>query len=142
MRERSDGQPMKIYCGTDLVEITRMQGILERQKDAFISRCFTEEEITYCEGKRTDTARAASFAARFAAKEAFGKAVGTGVLADGIGMKDIETVTDGAGAPSLRLHGAAKARAEELGITSVSVSLTHDGNMAGAVVAMLGSDPA
>ena len=88
MRERSDGQPMKIYCGTDLVEITRMQGILERQKDAFISRCFTEEEITYCEGKRTDAARAASFAARFAAKEAFGKAVGTGVLADGIGMKD------------------------------------------------------
>ena len=57
-------------------------------------------------------------------------------------MKDIETVTDSAGAPSLRLHGAAKARADELGITSVSVSLTHDGNMAGAVVAMLGSDPA
>ena len=133
---------MKIYCGTDLVEITRMQAIIERQKDAFISRCFTEEEIRYCNSKSSDVARAASYAARYAAKEAFGKAVGTGVLADGIGMQDIETVTDGAGAPSLRLYGAAKAKADALGITSVSVSLTHDGNMAGAVVAMLGSDPA
>jgi len=142
MQGLSDGLPMKIYCGTDLVEITRMQAILERQKDAFISRCFTEEEIRYCSSKASDAARAASYAARYAAKEAFGKAVGTGVLADGIGMRDIETVTNSAGAPSLRLYGAAAAKADALGITSVSVSLTHDGNMAGAVVAMLGSDPA
>lgn len=129
---------MKIYCGTDLVDITRIESILARQKDAFITRCFTEEEIRYCSSKGSDASRAASFAARYAAKEAFGKAVGTGVLSEGIGMKDIETVCDGSGAPSLKLNGAAKAKAEQLGITSVSVSLTHDGNMAGAVVAMLG----
>ena len=133
---------MKIYCGTDLVDITRMESILERQKDAFVSRCFTEEEIRYCSSKRSDSAKAASFAARYAAKEAFGKALGPGVMSEGIGMQDIETVCNEAGAPNLRLHGKAKEKADSLGITSISVSLTHDGNMAGAVVAMLGSDPA
>lgn len=131
---------MKLYCGTDLVDITRMESILARQKDAFITRCFTEEEIRYCSSKGSDSAKAASYAARYAAKESFGKAIGTGVLSEGIGMKDIETVTDGSGAPRLRLYGKAKERAESLGITSMSVSLTHDGNMAGAVVCMLGSD--
>jgi len=133
---------MKIYCGTDLVDITRMESIIERQKDAFVSRCFTEEEIRYCGSKRNDAAKVASYAARYAAKEAFGKALGTGVLTQGIGMQDIETVCDEAGAPSLRLYGKAKVKADSLGITSIAVSLTHDGNMAGAVVTMLGSDPA
>ena len=131
---------MKIYCGTDLVDITRIEKIISRQKDAFITRCFTEEEIRYCSSKGNEAAKAASFAARYAAKEAFGKAVGTGVLSEGIGMKDIETVCDSSGAPSLKLYGAAEEKAEQLGITSVSVSLTHDGNMAGAVVAMLGEN--
>ena len=132
---------MKIYCGTDLVDISRMESILMRQKDAFITRCFTEEEICYCNSKGSDSARTASYAARYAAKEAFGKALGTGVMSEGIGMRDIETVCGSSGAPSLRLYGKAKEKADALGITSVAVSLTHDGNMAGAVVTMLGSDP-
>lgn len=132
--------PMKIYCGTDLVDITRMEGILERQKDAFVTRCFTEGEIEYCSSKSASS-QAASYAARYAAKESFGKAIGTGVLSEGIGMKDIETVVGEGGAPHLELHGKAKEWADKLGITSMSVSLTHDGNMAGAVVVMLGSDP-
>ncbi len=141
MQGASDDPPMKIYCGTDLVDISRMAGILERQKDAFITRCFTEEEIRYCNSRSSDSARVSSFAARYAAKEAFGKALGTGVMSEGIGMRDIETVNGSAGAPYIRLYGAAKQKADAAGITSVSVSLTHDGNMAGAVVCMLGSDP-
>ncbi|MBR6487410.1 MAG: holo-ACP synthase, partial [Clostridiales bacterium] len=84
-------------------------------------------------GKRA----AESFAARFAAKEACGKALGTGIMSEGIGLTDIEVVTDEKGAPRLELKGRAKEKADELGVFSISVSLTHDGGMAAAYCTML-----
>ena len=128
---------MEILCGTDLVEIERFKKILERQDSGFINKCFTEKEQEYCLAKAGGKRAAESFAARFAAKEACGKALGTGIMSEGIGLTDIEVVTDEKGAPRLELKGRAKEKADELGVFSISVSLTHDGGMAAAYCTML-----
>lgn len=128
---------MKILCGTDLVEIERFRKILENNESGFINKCFTEKEQEYCRTKAGGKRAAESFAARFAAKEACGKAFGTGIMSEGIGLTDIEVLTDGKGAPYLELKGRAKEKADELGVFSISVSLTHDGGMAAAYCTML-----
>lgn len=128
---------MKILCGTDLVEIERFSRILEKNETGFINKCFTEREQEYCKVKAGGKRSAESFAARFAAKEACGKALGTGIMSEGIGMTDIEVVIDEKGAPHLELKGRAKEKADELGVFSISVSLTHDGGMAAAYCTML-----
>ena len=128
---------MKILCGTDLVEIERFRKILENNESGFINKCFTEKEQEYCRTKAGGKRAAESFAARFAAKEACGKALGTGIMSEGIGLTDIEVLTDGKGAPYLELKGSAKEKADELGVFSISVSLTHDGGMAAAYCTML-----
>ena len=128
---------MKILCGTDLVEIERFRKILGNNESGFINKCFTENEQEYCRTKAGGKRAAESFAARFAAKEACGKALGTGIMSEGIGLTDIEVLTDGKGAPYLELKGRAKAKADELGVFSISVSLTHDGGMAAAYCTML-----
>lgn len=128
---------MKILCGTDLVDIERFRKILERNETAFINKCFTAEEQKLCRSKAGGKGAAESFAARFAAKEACGKALGTGIMSEGIILTDIEVVTDSKGAPHLELKGKAKDKAEELGVVSISVSLTHDGGMAAAYCTML-----
>ncbi|MCH4153605.1 MAG: holo-ACP synthase [Mageeibacillus sp.] len=131
---------MKVYCGMDLVDIGRIEKIIARQGESFINRCFTAGEARYADSKRSESVRISSYAARFAAKEACGKAFGTGILSRGIALKDIEVVISSSGTPALRLTGNAKKMAEELNITDCSVSLTHDGGVAGAVVVMLGGD--
>lgn len=128
---------MKILCGTDLVEIERFKKILERNESSFINKCFTLKEQDICMSKAGGKRAAESFAARFAAKEACGKALGTGIMSDGISLTDIEVITDNKGAPHLELKGRAKEKAEELGVFSISVSLTHDGGMAAAYCTML-----
>ena len=128
---------MKILCGTDLVEIERFKKILDRHESSFINKCFTAEEQETCNSKAGIKGAAESYAARFAAKEACGKALGTGIMSGGIGLTDIEVLTDGKGAPYLHLKGKAKERADELGVFSISVSLTHDGGMAAAYCTML-----
>ena len=128
---------MKILCGTDLVEIERFRRILEKNETSFINKCFTEKEQEYCKVKAGGKRAAESFAARFAAKEACGKALGTGIMSEGICMTDIEVVIDEKGAPHLELKGSAKEKADELGVISISVSLTHDGGMAAAYCTML-----
>ena len=123
---------MRILCGTDLVAIERFKRILEKNESSFINKCFTPKEQEYCLAKGGGKGAAESFAARFAAKEACGKALGTGIMSEGIGLTDIEVMNDGRGAPYLVLSGKAKEKAEELGVFSMSVSLTHDGGMAAA----------
>jgi holo-[acyl-carrier protein] synthase len=116
--------------GIDLVEISRVEALLARHEDRFLERVFTLGEIAQSQGRSN---RAQHLAARFAAKEAAMKALGTG-LDQGISWQDVEVMGDNAGAPQLQLHAAAAARAATLGITRWHVSLTHTDSAAAAVV--------
>ncbi|MCR4689542.1 MAG: holo-ACP synthase [Saccharofermentans sp.] len=131
---------MQIYCGTDITLVSRIKDAISRNEEAFLKRTFTQNEIDHCYSKKNEDARFESLAARFAAKEAAGKALGTGIMAKGIVLTDIETLIDEGGRPYLDLKGQAKARAESLGIVSMSLSLAHDGGLAIAYVTMLGSE--
>lgn len=97
---------------------------------SFVTRCFTEAEISYCNSKKLDSKRAESFAGRYAAKEACSKALGTGVMTEGIGFLDIEILRDEKGSPYIVLHGKAKERADALGVISKAISISHDGEYA------------
>jgi holo-[acyl-carrier protein] synthase len=122
-----------LYSGVDLVEIARIWIAVARHHDRFLTRVFTPLEITQCHE------RIESLAARFAAKEAAAKALGTGIWSHGIGWTDIEVVRAEHGAPSLRLHNAALQRAHLLGWATWTVSLSHDSERAIAfVIAMTG----
>jgi len=121
----------------DLVDISRFVKIVEESNTAFINKCFTEGEKSYCDSAKNPAKKAERYAARYAAKEAVGKALGTGLLSEGVGMHDIEVVKNAKGAPEVRLSGGALAHAEEQGVLSVSISLSHDGGMAGAYCVML-----
>jgi len=125
--------------GTDIVEVSRIERECRREAEGgsgedFLRRVFTSSEISYCEGKRR---RFESYAARFAAKEAFLKALGTGGR-DGISWLDMEVVVDGRGRPELVLRGRARALLEEYGLTGVFVSLSHSHELATAVAVLEG----
>ena len=120
---------MILGIGIDIVEIHRMRSAID--SPAFVSRVFTPAEIVYCQGRGRQGA--ASFAARFAAKEAVMKALGTG-LAGGGTWQEIETLPDSMGKPELRLSGVFAQLAERLGVTSIHVSLTHAQDYAAAQV--------
>ena len=124
-----------IGIGLDLVEVSRIRDLLERHGERFKERTFTVGEIAYCD-KCADPAM--HYAARFAAKEAGAKALGTG-FADGVSWKDIEVTRAENGAPSLVLHGGADALAKSKGVTSALVSLTHTKDTAAAQVVLSGS---
>ena len=115
-----------ISTGIDIVAIWRIKGVHERYGQRFLNRIYTPSEIEYCRG------RAPNLAARFAAKEATMKSLGTGVR--GVGWKDIEVVRNRAGAPSIKLHGRALARAERLGLQEMSLSISHSREYAVAFV--------
>lgn len=119
---------MKLTTGVDIIEIPRLRQVLERYGQRFLERVYTQGEIAYCRG------RPPNLAARFAAKEATMKALGTG--ATGVGWKDIEVVRQESGAPSIQLHGRAKGRAQRLGMVEVSLSLSHCQEYAVAFVVM------
>ncbi|HET9529566.1 MAG TPA: holo-ACP synthase [Blastocatellia bacterium] len=121
---------MIIATGIDLIEISRIAEVFARQGERFRRRVFTETEIEYCEGRAS---RFASYAARFAAKEAAMKALKTG-WADGVAWHDIEVVRDEQGAPSLRLRGRALEVMTRLGATKTHLSLTHSNDLAMAQV--------
>lgn len=125
---------MIVAIGIDLVEITRIEEVFARRAERFRDRVFAEGEISYCERRAS---KFASYAARFAAKEAVMKALGTG-WSDGVGWKDIEVVSGSSGAPALQLHGRAFERLNEIGATKVHLSLTHSGNLAIAQVILEG----
>lgn len=120
--------------GIDLVEIARIADLLERHGDRFTDRCFVERERIYADAgtKR----RAERYAARFAAKEAVLKALGTG-WRDGISWQDIEVVRMPSGRPQLTLTGRCAALADDLGLTQWEVSLSHtDRHAVASVVAL------
>ena len=115
-----------VQTGVDIIEIPRIKGVLERYGHRFLNRIFTPNEIAYCRE------RAPNLAARFAAKEATMKALGTGVK--GVSWKDIEVTRRQSGAPGIQLYGRAEKRAANLGITEISISLSHSREYAVAFV--------
>jgi holo-[acyl-carrier protein] synthase len=121
---------MILGIGTDLIEIARIARSVERHGDSFLHRVYTEEEIAYCQRKKN---AAESFAARFAAKEAGAKALGTGI-SRGVAWREFAVTREPGGRPLLTFHGRAAEIAKSMGIARVSLSLTHSREMSMAVV--------
>jgi len=116
--------------GTDIVAIERFQRFVDENNTALLNRLFTEHERDYCSALKNG---AASYAARFAAKEAFLKALGTG-LRDGISWHDVEVVNDRLGKPELILTGKAMERFLAEGLCNAFLTLAHDSGTAVATV--------
>ena len=112
---------MIVGIGVDLAEVPRIRQSIERFGDKFIKRIYTPAEIAYVERKANKFER---YAARFAAKEAGMKAIGTG-WRRGITWQDFEVANLPSGKPTLKLHGVAAQIAEKLKVRNVSLSLTH-----------------
>ncbi len=126
---------MIIGIGTDLVEVERIKKELASHGDKFIDMLFTESERTYCTRADNVAIQAQCFAARFAAKEAFLKALGSG-LRGGLRWKDIEVVNNELGKPEIRMQNSAKEICENAGINGIYVSLSHTKESAIAVVVL------
>jgi holo-[acyl-carrier protein] synthase len=107
--------------GIDLAEVPRIRESIGRFGDKFTNRIYTPLEIAYVERKANRFER---YAARFAAKEAGMKALGTG-WRRGVRWQDFEVVNLASGRPTLRLHGTARQIAEQIGVKRISLSLTH-----------------
>jgi len=118
-------------AGTDIIEVKRVEDKLLRT-GGLKDRLFTAGEIAYCESKHRP---ALHFAARFAAKEAFLKAMGTG-WSGGHKFSEIEVVNNALGKPELVVHGKVKEFCEAHGIAAMEVSLTHIKDVASAVVVL------
>lgn len=123
---------MIIGTGIDIIEISRIKEAIKRQ--AFVHRVFTLGEQQYCESKGVQ--KASSYAARFAGKEAVMKAFGTGLA--GGSLQDIEILLNDKGAPYVKLSGKFALLAEELGATSIHISLTHAREYAAAQAILWG----
>jgi len=131
------GSGAQLRIGADLVEIERVAQLVTKYVTAE-ERLFTEGERAYCRGKPR---RHQHLAARWAAKEAVGKALGTGV-GGAVAWKDVEVVAESHGRPLIRLHGEASRWAERHGLTQLEVSLSHTGELAMAyVVAFVTAPP-
>lgn len=122
---------MELFTGVDIVEIQRITDSINKYGDVFLKRIYTAQEIEYCEAR--NVGKYQSYAARFAAKEALSKAIGTGISGDA-SLTEIEVVNDAMGAPKLFLHGAALRKANEMGVKEFKVSLSHSHNYAVAFV--------
>lgn len=119
--------------GTDIADIGRFQRFLDNDNAPLLRRLFTQRERETCLTRKKGAA--ACLAARFAAKEAFLKALGTG-LRDGLSWHDMEVVNDGLGKPELLLSGRALERYREGNIGRLLLSLSHDGGCAVAMVVL------
>jgi len=120
--------------GVDVVQVSRIAESLERFGDRMRRRLFTEAERAYCERHKDPLPH---FAARFAAKEAASKALGTGI-SGGVGWTQIEVVQPGGRQPTLTLTGVALERFQALGCTASHLTLAHDGGLAVACVVIEG----
>ena len=112
---------MIVGTGVDLAEVPRIKASIERYGEKFIRRIYTPAEIAYVERKANKYER---YAARFAAKEAGMKAIGTG-WRRGVTWQDFEVANLRSGKPTLLLHGVAAGFAEKLGVKHISLSITH-----------------
>jgi len=122
-----------IRTGVDMLEISRLKNAIERHGRRFSERVFTPQELAECRENY------ASLAARFAAKEAVSKALGTGFGL--IAWRDVEVERGPSREPLLRLHGEAARRAQELGLVTWSLSLSHTQEHAIALVVAVGESP-
>lgn len=121
---------MILGTGIDLAHLSRIEEAMKRLGDRFRDRIFTNGEIEYCESKPHPYE---SYAARFAAKEAAMKALGTG-WSSGIGWREIEIVTPDNGPPTVRLSGNALKRFEQMGASTIHISMSHSDDLAIAQV--------
>ena len=123
---------MIVGLGLDLAEVERIRAAIERHGRRFVERIYTPAEIAYAERKRNPYER---YAARFAAKEAGMKAIGTG-WRRGVRWQDFEVQNLPSGRPTLRFHGVAAQVAESLGVRNVVLSLTHTDSQGIAIVVL------
>jgi holo-[acyl-carrier protein] synthase len=123
---------MIVGSGIDLIEIERIQQTVDRYGQRFLDRVFTAAEQAYCLRKRNS---AESFAARFAAKEAGAKALGTG-MGQGVNWLEIEVVREPSGRPTIVFHGRAAKHALRLRVDHAALSLTHTRELAMAYVVL------
>ena len=121
---------MLVGTGIDMIEIERIAQSIARYGDRFLARIFTPGEIAYCQRKKNS---AESFAARFAAKEAGAKALGTGIQ-HGVTWKELEVRRLPGHRPNLFFSGRAGEIAAQLGVRNISLTLTHSGTTAMAAV--------
>jgi len=125
--------------GIDLLEISKFEKVFARHGEKFLKRIFTEKELSYFYRRGPTKIVIAELAARYAAKEAVSKVLGTGIKLLGskgkIGVfwKEVEVLTESSGKPIIVLHGWAKERAGELGFKEIHISLTHIANLAQAM---------
>ncbi len=129
MGATSDGQNA---VGIDIIEIERVEAALGRFGERFLRRVYTAEEAAFCRG------RVHELAARFAAKEAVMKALGTG--ARGVAWREIEILPNHRGKPLVYLHGRARERAERIALEGIDVSMSHSRHLALAFVVAQSSD--
>ena len=108
-------QGVNVAVGIDIIEVDRVRKVYEHHGERFLRRVFTEQEVLQCRGKVT------RLAGRFAAKEAISKALGTGMR--GVKWREMEVGQLRSGRPAVRLHGTAKLRAEQLGLSAFDVSI-------------------
>lgn len=126
---------MILGIGVDVVDLERVERMLARFGERALTRLFTRGELEYAAPRAHATA---SLAARIAAKEAAFKALAGTFAARSIGWRDLEVVSGEHGIPSMRFHGPAAARATELGVGRVFLSLTHGDTSAVAMVVLEG----
>lgn len=117
---------MSNAVGVDIIEIERVEKALARHGDRFLRRVYTDLEVAFCRG------RVSELAARFAAKEAVMKALGTG--ARGVAWREIEVLPNHRGKPLVYLHGRARQRAAHIGLEGLDVSMSHSRQYAVAFV--------
>jgi holo-[acyl-carrier protein] synthase len=117
---------MILGTGVDIAEVPRIRETIQRFGDRFLQRIFTEGEISYCERRAR---RFESYAARFAAKEAGMKALGTG-WSRGVRWRDIEVVRPKGQRPTIQFHGKAAEIANKLGAKNIALSITHTSEQA------------
>ena len=122
--------------GIDLVQISRMRMVISRWQERFLRRVFTDGEIAYCRARRDPVPH---FAARFAAKEAGLKALGTG-LRLGIHWRELEVVRERGQAPTLVLRGRAQEISRARGRSRMLLALTHEGDYAMAQALLVGDE--
>ncbi|MGH9692028.1 MAG: holo-ACP synthase [Candidatus Acidiferrales bacterium] len=121
---------MIVGLGMDIAEIDRIGAAIARHGATFLERVYTRREVSYCESHKNKFER---YAARFAAKEAAMKALGTG-WSHGVRWRDIEVANAPGGKPALNLEGVAGQLADRLGVKNISLTITHSGNLALAQV--------
>lgn len=122
-----------IGLGADIVDVARIQGVLERQGDRFLDRVFTEEERTYCFGMKNPGPH---LSARFAAKEAVSKAFSTGIGAE-LGWKSVSVYHGERKEPLVRLDEKGQALLAHVGATHIHLTLSHTSTAAMAVAALV-----